>query len=108
MIRNRRQWLTALLPLALAACGGQDRGDDKRTAGGEVLPGSVSDAMLPIDSVRSQPPLAPKSEAGKGVGAGQAPGELASGSAEPVEPAASSAEPQAPAPAPAPDPGPAG
>ena len=32
------------------------------TAVGEVLPGSVSDAMLPVDTVRSQPPLAPKVE----------------------------------------------
>ena len=32
------------------------------TAVGEVLPGSASDAMLPVDTVRSQPPLAPKVE----------------------------------------------
>mgnify|MGYP000322985689 CR=1 FL=1 len=35
------------------------------TAQGEVLPGSASDAMLPLDTVKSQAPLAPKSEGGE-------------------------------------------
>lgn len=58
--------LILALPLALAACGsGSDKkGKDQRTAAGEILPGSVSDAMLPYDTVRSQPPLAPR-ESGK-------------------------------------------
>lgn len=50
----------AVLPLALLA-GCKDKpatGNDARAATGEVLPGSVSDAMLPVDTVRSQPPLA--------------------------------------------------
>lgn len=48
-----------LLVIALAACGsGNSPAQD--AAGGEVLQGSVSDAMLPLDSVRSQPPLATK------------------------------------------------
>lgn len=43
--------------ILLAACGsGGD--DDQRTASGQVLEGSISDAMLPLESVRSQPPLA--------------------------------------------------
>lgn len=51
--------------LALAGC----KGDAKKDAGagkaqGEVLPGSASDAMLPLDTVKSQAPLAPKSEGG--------------------------------------------
>jgi hypothetical protein len=33
------------------------------TAMGEVLGGSASDAMLPVDTVRSKPPLAPMVEA---------------------------------------------
>jgi hypothetical protein len=45
------------LPLALAACQGETA--QQSTAEGEILPGSTSDAMLPYDSVRSQPPLAP-------------------------------------------------
>ena len=54
----------ALLVLLLSACGW---GEAKKTEGagtaqGEVLPGSVSDAMIPLDSVKSQAPLAPKVE----------------------------------------------
>ena len=51
-----------LLPLAiaalLAACGDEPAADDGRAAQGEVLEGTISDAMLPLDTVRSQPPLA--------------------------------------------------
>lgn len=51
----------AILPatLALAACGGQtpERGDDAREAEGEVLGGSISDEMLPLDQLRSQSPV---------------------------------------------------
>jgi hypothetical protein len=54
-----RSGAVLLLVLALAACGsGNSPAQD--AAGGEVLQGSVSDAMLPLDSVRSQPPLATK------------------------------------------------
>lgn len=92
------------VPLALAACGSggaEKKQKDQRTAAGEILPGSVSDAMLPYDTVRSQPPLAPK-ESGKpgakGAAADEAealasdaPADGAPGSveapAEPAEPA---------------------
>jgi hypothetical protein len=48
----------ALLPLALlAACGGDAPTDDGRAASGEVLEGTISDAMLPLDRVQSEPPL---------------------------------------------------
>lgn len=48
--------------LALAACGGgneaAEQADDDRNARGEVLGGSISDDMLPLDTIRSQsPPL---------------------------------------------------
>jgi len=48
----------ALLAL-LAACGDKkDGGPERKTAAGEVLGGSISDAMLPLDTVQSQsPPL---------------------------------------------------
>lgn len=55
------------LSLALAGCGEEKRQPAKGTAGGEVLEASVSDAMLPVDQVRSQPPLAPRTEAAKGT-----------------------------------------
>lgn len=55
----------AILILALAGCGGNDgQKAQGGTAQGEVLPGSVSDAMIAVDQVRSQAPLAPKSEGG--------------------------------------------
>ncbi len=51
--------LTVLSAAALAACSDKTA-DDNRTAQGQVLEGSVSDAMLPMDTVRSQAPLAPR------------------------------------------------
>ena len=52
--------------LALAGCNGDAKKDaGAGTAQGEVLPGSASDAMLPLDTVKSQAPLAPKSEGGE-------------------------------------------
>ena len=55
-----------LAALALAACQAEKKTAIKGSAGGEVLAGSASDAMLPIDTVRSQPPLAPKPTASAG------------------------------------------
>ncbi len=49
--------LLLALPLTLAACK-QEAAKDA-TASGEILPGSVSDAMLPEDRLTSQPPLDP-------------------------------------------------
>jgi hypothetical protein len=51
--------LFALGALALVAACGKDEvaQSDGRSASGEVLEGSVSDAMLPLDRVRSEPPL---------------------------------------------------
>lgn len=90
------------LPLALAACGGSAKKEkDQRTAAGEVLPGSISDSMLPFDTARSQPPLAPK-EAGKASpksGTAAEPDAAADTAAEPAEDAPA-ASPDAPAPAP--------
>ena len=57
--------IVAACLIALSGC----KGDAKKDGGagkaqGEVLPGSASDAMLPLDTVKSQAPLAPKSEGG--------------------------------------------
>jgi hypothetical protein len=54
-----KRLLLALPALALlAACGGNaPAGNDRRAASGEVLEGTISDDMLPIDRVRSEPPL---------------------------------------------------
>ena len=81
-----------LLALALAGCGGSD--DNARaTAPGEVLPGSASDAMLPLDTLRSQPPLAPEAAAS---GTARQPKARTAGAAEPAG-AASEPAPDAPA-----------
>ena len=82
----------ALLPvaavLALAACQ-QDTTKDAgaaRKAQGEILEGSISDAMLPHDTVRSQPPLVPRADTTpKGEGGS---GEKAADAASPAAAAA--------------------
>lgn len=93
-----RRTLALLAVLALAGCGGGDQQAAKGTAGGEILPGSTSDAMLPLDTVRSQPPLAPKSEASPGAKAaakrGESPDAPAEEAAAPVE-APAAVEPEA-------------
>jgi hypothetical protein len=62
---NRTIALLALPLALLGACkgGGKQQGAGK--AEGEILPGSASDAMLPLDTVRSQAPLAPRAEGGE-------------------------------------------
>ena len=51
--------LLLALPLTLGACKQKDTSKEAN-ASGEILPGSISDAMLPEDRVTSQPPLAPQ------------------------------------------------
>jgi hypothetical protein len=84
------------IALALAACGSETKRATGGKAEGEILPASVNDAMLPHDTVRSQAPLAPSSEAGKAGKDKQAakPAEKEKAGATP-EPA--SAEPAEPA-----------
>ena len=92
-------WVAAL---ALGGCQAEKKAAVQGTAGGEVLPGSVSDAMLPVDSLRSQPPLAPKTVAsGKAASAGKASAGASSSpaaeAATPDEPAAEVPKAEAPA-----------
>ena len=85
----------ALAVLALTACQAEPSKTSSGTAQGEVLPGSTSDAMLPLDTVKSQAPLAPKVEdksAGK-------PGTKPKAPAKPVAQAEPAGEPSAEAPA---------
>lgn len=53
-------WGLACSVLALAGCHGKKA--SQSAAVGEILPGSASDAMIPLDSLRSRPPLAPPKE----------------------------------------------
>jgi hypothetical protein len=52
-----KRLLFAMAPLALLAACNDEPADDGRAASGEVLEGTISDAMLPVDQVQSEPPL---------------------------------------------------
>ena len=55
--------LVLALPLALAACEQQAADAPAKQGGaasGEVLPGSISDAMIPLEQLDSQAHLAPR------------------------------------------------
>ena len=54
-----RTGLALIAMMALAACQ-QEKSNAPSVAGGQILEGSASDAMLPLDTVRSQAPLAPQ------------------------------------------------
>lgn len=54
--------LALFLPLALLAACDKPAGKDSRSASGEVLEGTISDDMLPLDKLKSQPPLLAPSE----------------------------------------------
>jgi hypothetical protein len=66
-----------ILPLTLSACNSEKKPAESRTAQGEILPGSASDAMLPLDTIRSQPPLAPMETEGAKPGKASAGGSAA-------------------------------
>ena len=80
----------AILPLLalLAACGDAAIAPDDdaaRAASGEVLEGSISDAMLPLEDLTSQPPVAaplPGETVAVPAGGGAAPTAAASDAAE--------------------------
>jgi hypothetical protein len=60
------------LVAALAGCGEKKaaKSDDQRQASGQILPGTISDAMIAYDALTSQPPVAAvKREASAAQGA---------------------------------------
>jgi hypothetical protein len=83
----------------LAACHGSSPKTDRRSASGEVLQGTISDAMLPVDKLKSQgPTLAPTHGKGAAEGAADetsaaadATSESSDNSAEQATPAAQTA-----------------
>ena len=102
-----KRLIMALAPLALlAACNEDAPVDDGRSASGEVLEGTISDAMLPLDRVQSEPPLEDpdafaeaQSEAAADAPAGDAAGET-----EGEAPAVEDGEPSEAAAVPQPEP----
>lgn len=54
--------LALVLPLALLAGCHKSAKNDERSASGEVLQGTTSDAMLPLDKLKSQGPMLAPSE----------------------------------------------
>ena len=64
--------LPSAAAFALTACGEKEEPKRQETAGGAILARSVSDDMLPHDTLRSQPPLASKpKESGAGPSTGE-------------------------------------
>lgn len=101
MIQSRRMLATAALAcLILGGCGKKAAEGNKAT--GEVLEGTISDAMIATDQTRSEPPLAPR--AAKATDGGGAKAKAKAGddgeAAEAAEPEASPVTDAAPAPKP--------
>ncbi|MEN9932116.1 MAG: hypothetical protein RIS17_689 [Pseudomonadota bacterium] len=63
-----RRLPTILVAVALVSACKDNPENDRRTASGQVLEGTISDEMLPLDTVQSQPPLM-KAEPIKGADA---------------------------------------
>ncbi len=87
-----------ILALALAGCGSGKKDEGAGKAEGQILPASTSDAMLPLDTVRSQAPLAPKAE-GEGKGDKEADAPASEAADAPATEASSSAPAAAETPA---------
>ena len=62
--------------LLLSGCGGHKEKEDQRTASGQVLQGTISDDMLPLATVTSQPPRMPVKASGSGGAGAQAQDEI--------------------------------
>lgn len=63
----RTALFTTALAITLTACGSEKTDPNAKAAGGEILPGTISDSMINLDTSTAEPPLAPtrskKSEA---------------------------------------------
>lgn len=98
-MRVARLALSVATLLLLGACDyfGVPTADSEGNASGEVLPGSVSDAMIPTDDLTSQPPALAIQPGEGGVAADPADGAASTDSAVQVAPAeeAAPAEPEA-------------
>ena len=59
MIQQRRRFLAAAALACLIVGGCERKAAEGNQAAGEVLEGTISDAMIATDQTRSEPPLAP-------------------------------------------------
>lgn len=103
---DRRQLLATAMLACLIVAGCERKAEERGKAAGEVLEGSISDAMIATDAVRSEPPIAPrKAEApdARGDKAKAKPAEGEEPAASPT-PETSPAAEASPAPKPAPKP----
>lgn len=96
----RRPMIAALAPLLLlGGCGKSSAPQASATASGEILPGSVSDAMLDTDRSQAQAPLAPAAHsAGSKVDSGASADASDSAADTATAPDPAPADPTAPAP----------
>lgn len=103
---DKRLFLALPAFALLAACGGESA-DQGQAVSGEVLEGTISDAMLPVDQVRSEAPLEDPeafAAAQEKAGAAAPRGARPDAEAEPAQPDADEDEAEeAPAEEPAPD-----
>ncbi len=103
---DKRLFLALPAFALLAACGGESA-DQGQVVSGEVLEGTISDAMLPVDQVRSEAPLEDPeafAAAQEKAGAAAPRGARPDAEAEPAQPDADEDEAEeAPAEEPAPD-----
>ncbi|MFN4136538.1 MAG: hypothetical protein ACK4G2_12880 [Novosphingobium sp.] len=90
---TRRSAFTVMCSVALLVGGCGKQPDDARTVaeGGEVLPGSISDAMIDLDTSTAVPPMAPAKPA-PAKKASATPGEAAAAADAPAAPAQGSAQ----------------
>ena len=60
MIYDRRRYAATAALACLIVAGCERKAAEGTRAAGEVLEGTISDAMIATDSIRSEPPLAPR------------------------------------------------
>ncbi|WP_305098046.1 hypothetical protein [Croceibacterium aestuarii] len=88
-LKFRHLAIAATLCAALAACGDKQKQTTEGDASGEVLEGTISDDMLPLERLQSRPPLVEPTAASSGspaAAASVAPAEEPAPAAAAVEP----------------------
>lgn len=70
MTKTTRSCVLLAFACTLAACGSDKSGTSAASGSNEVLQGTISDEMIPYDTLRSQPP--PAKIATEGTGSGSA------------------------------------